>query len=286
MAEKVLVTGATGKLGGEVIRRLVERRVEVKAATRRPERAVGRFPDSVELVELDYVRTETYDAAVQWADRILLTPPPFDPHADDDLVPFLDWAVSAGTGHLVLLSAMGAERVESLALGKVERRVQSTGADWTILRPNWYMQNFDSGFIAREIESDDSFTLSAGAGEVSFVDARDVADVAAAALRGQDHFAKAYTLTGPEALDHSRAAAVLSEKAGREIRYVAVGDDAMRERLDADGWPDEQADVVIGLVRSMRDGERAAISNDIEHVLGRPARAFEAYAREFAAVWA
>ncbi|MGH7481771.1 MAG: SDR family oxidoreductase [Longimicrobiales bacterium] len=285
MAEKILVTGATGKVGRELVRRLVERRVEVKAATRQPERATGAFNRSVELVELDYVRTETYDAAVQWADRIFLTPPPFDPRADEDLVPFLDWAVSAGTQHLVLLSAMGADRLERLALRKVEKRVQRTGADWTILRPNWYMQNFESGFIAEEIERDGAFTLSAGAGEVSFVDVRDVADIATATLTSDDHLGRAYTLTGPEALDHGGAAALLSASSGREIRYVAISDDAMRERLGAEGWPDDQVEVLVGLLRSIREGERAAISPDVERVLGRPPRAFAAYAREQAKAW-
>ena len=120
MPEKILVTGATGKLGSELIRLLLETDAEVKAGTRNPERAGTRFADDVEVVRLDYDVTETWDAAVQWADRVFLVPPPFDPDSDERLVPFIDWAVQSGTRHIVLVSAMGAEARDQLALRGVE----------------------------------------------------------------------------------------------------------------------------------------------------------------------
>jgi len=151
MAEKTLVTGATGTVGRELVARLVESGCEVKAATRRPGEARAALGGVAEVVEMDYDATETWDAAVQWADRVFLVPPPFDPRSDERLVPFLDWAVQSGARHLVLLSAMGIEAREQLALRRIEQRIERTGVAWTFLRPNIYMQNFARGFVARSI---------------------------------------------------------------------------------------------------------------------------------------
>lgn len=285
MADKILVTGATGKLGGELIRLLLETDAEVKAGTRNPERAEARFADRVEVVHLDYDVTETWDHAVQWADRVFLVPPPFDPDSDERLVPFIDWTVQSGTRHIVLVSAMGAEAREQLALRGVERRLADTGVGWTFLRPNIYMQNFARGFVASSIREDGRFRLSAGEGRVSFVDARDVAEIGRAVLTGEDSFGTAYTLTGPGALSHDEVAAAIGRAAGRDVRYESIADDAMREQLTQDDWAPEQAETFTALLGAIRAGERAAVSDDTRSLLGREPTSFETFARDNAGAW-
>jgi uncharacterized protein YbjT (DUF2867 family) len=93
MSDRILVTGATGIIGSELVSLLVSEGVDVKAGTRNPDRARDLFDASVEVVELDYRQPATFDAAVEWADRVFLQPPPFDPDAYDTLAPLLDWAV-------------------------------------------------------------------------------------------------------------------------------------------------------------------------------------------------
>jgi uncharacterized protein YbjT (DUF2867 family) len=284
MAEKILVTGATGKVGSELVRLLAGRGVEVKAGTRTPS-AQPAPAEGVEVVELDYTATETWDAAVQWADRVFLVPPPFDPRSDDRLVPFLDWAVQSGSRHLVLLSAMGAEAREQMALRRIEQRIERTGVGWTFLRPNIYMQNFSSGFVAHQIRQSGAFRLAAGDSAVSFVDGRDVAAVAAAVLTGDSHLGKAYTLTGPDALTHAAAASVISEVAGRPVTYQAVPQDDMQQSLLEWGWPADQAETFARLLSAIREGVRAPVTHDLETVLGRPATSFQQFARDHAGSW-
>ena len=284
--ERILVTGATGAVGSELVERLRERGAEIKAGTRRPERARAGFGSGVEVVELDYDATETWDAAVQWADRVFLVPPPFDPGADERLVPFLDWAVQSGSRHLVLLSAMGAEARDRLALRRIEQRIEGTGVGWTFLRPNIYMQNFARGFLARSIRDTGAFRLPADGARVSFVDGRDVAAVAAATLSSDDHFGRAYTLTGPEALSHEQVAGLIGAALGRDVRYEPGTEEELQTRLRPEHWPEDQAETFAGLMASIRGGERSRVSSDLAEVLGRDPTPFERFVADAREAWA
>ena len=285
MSEKVLVTGATGKVGTEVVQGLVAHGCEVKAGTRHPARARELFDPSVEVVELDYDRAETYDAAVQWADRLLLTPPPFDPNAYETVSAFLDWAVASGTRHVTLLSAMGVDRRADLALRRVERQLEEVGVEHTILRPNLFMQNFAPGFLADEIRRDGTVSLPAGDAEVSFVDTRDVASVAIQALTGEKHFARTHTLTGPESLTLDQAAGIIAETLGKPVTYRPIQEPEMREFLEERGWSEGRIETALGLFRSVRNGLRAPVTDAVSRILQRDATPFGSYARDHVDHW-
>lgn len=286
MSENVLVTGATGKVGRELVRRLLDRGVGVLAGTRSPARARSVFADDVDVVELDYHRADTYDGALHWADRVFLVPAPFDPNHYTTLVSFMDWAVQTGIGHLVLLSAMGVERVDDLHLRKVERHVHDTGVAWTFLRPNWLMQNFSVGYIPERIRDGLPFALPAGDAKVSFVDVRDVADVAAEVLTSDRHHREAFTLTGPQSLDHHEAARVMGEVSGRDVTYEPVDGETMREILMGRGRSGTEADVIVRAYGAMRDGYREEVTSAVSDLLGREPVSFQAFAEEHAGVWA
>jgi uncharacterized protein YbjT (DUF2867 family) len=278
--ENILVTGATGKVGRELIPLLVDAGSRVKAATRDPEGARALFDSRVEVVELNYRLTETYDAALAWADRMFLVPPPFAPRAYQAIGPLLDWAVSTRVGHIVLLSGMTVPDDPELDLRKVERHLEAQDTAHTILRPNLYMQNFHPGFISRQLQRDGRIRLAAGEARVSLVDVRDVAAVAARVLTTTEHRGTALTLTGPEALSVNDAVEVLAREAGRTIDCEAVDDAAFRGVLAADGWRSGEIDVILALFASIRAGARAPVHPDVPEVLGRPARSFAEFARE------
>ncbi|MCI0433324.1 MAG: NmrA family NAD(P)-binding protein [Gemmatimonadetes bacterium] len=285
MADRVLVTGATGKVGRELVRRLLGSGEVVRAGTRRPAVARESFGTSVESVEMDYDATETWDAALQWVDRLFLMPPPFEPDAYETIHPFLDWAVTGGVQKVVLLSAMDVENLPELPLHRLERHLMTLGVPHVVLRPNLFMQNFTDGFLLDGIRERGTIELSTGAGRVSFVDGKDVAAIAAAALQDSRHDGRAYTLTGSEALDMQDVAAILSESAGRTIAYEAIDDARLRDTLTTMRWPVRRIAVALGLFRSVRDGRRAAVHPDLEDVLGSPPTRFADFAAGHGSAW-
>jgi uncharacterized protein YbjT (DUF2867 family) len=285
MSERILVTGATGPVGSEVIRLLTEAGAEVKAGTRRPDRATGLAEQGVEVVELDYYEPATFDAAVEWADRVFLQPPPFAPDAYEMLVPLLDWAVQARTGHVVTMSAMGMEVRDDLPIRRLEKHVEASGVDYTILRPNFFMQNFGQGFLGDRVRDSGQFAMPVEDARVSIVDGRDVAAVAAACLTTNDHFGRAYTLTGPGALTHSEIAQAIAGATGRSITFEPATDEEMLQWLTGAGWRPDVAGVVIALYQSVRAGVRADVTGDVEAVLGRSPTAFGDFVGLLADEW-
>ena len=285
MSQRILVTGATAPVGRELVRLLVKAGAEVKAGTRHPDRAADLFDSSVEVVELDYRQPATFDAAVEWADRLFLQPPAFEPDAYETLVPLLDWAVQAGTGHVVCLSAMGMEVREDLPIRRLERHIMSLGVDYTLLRPNFYMQAYGEGFLGERIRRTSTFSMPVEDALVSLVDGRDVAAVAAVVLTSDEHVGEEYTLTGPDALTHTEIAEIIAAVSGHDVAFEPCSDQEMLGWLTGAGWRADVAGVVIALYQSVRGGVRAQVTADIMSVLGHSPTAFDQWAEEHERLW-
>lgn len=284
MANKILVTGATGKVGGRAISALAARGEHVRAAVRDPQRAAQALPRAVEVASFNYERPETFTQAFADVNHILLIAPPGEPRLAELLAPAVDAAAAAGVEHLVFISAMGVDANETLPLRQVERRIEASGIPHTILRPNWYMQNL-LGFLAASIKQQGAIYLPAGDARTSFIDTRDVGDVAAVMLSEPGHMGKTYTLTGPQSLTYDEVAAAIAQASGRPVQYVAVPEEMMREELSGQGWPGATIDFMLNMYRPVREGRCAAVTSAVADITGRPPIRLEQFVRENASVW-
>jgi uncharacterized protein YbjT (DUF2867 family) len=183
------------------------------------------------------------------------------------------------------MTAQGVEHNDSAPLRRAEEHVEASGLPWTFVRPNWFMQNFTTGFAGSSIRAEGVIRLPAADARCAFVDVEDIAAVAAAALTGDEHAGQAYAVTGPEALTHAEVARRISEAAGRTVEYLDVPDAAFRSALATAGTPPAQVEYMATLFAGVRAGLAARVTGDVEAVLGRPATSFAAFARREAGSW-
>jgi uncharacterized protein YbjT (DUF2867 family) len=279
----VLVIGSTGRVGSELVRQLVAQGKTVKAATRNV--SAGAFPESVKAVHFDFEKPETFAPALIDVDKVFLIARPGDNHSDQAAQPFVDEAKREGISLIVNLTAMGAEMDETFMLRVLEKYIESSGVPFVHLRPNWFMQNFDSGPIYAEIQLANTIHLPAADAKLSFIDSRDIAAVACKVLCNPGYENKALTLTGNEALSHFDVTAKISGVAGRTISYVPINEESARSGLEAKGIPSGLVERWTDFFRKVRTGLCAPISLDVETVLGRPPINFDQYVKDYVSSW-
>ncbi len=282
----VLVTGATGTVGREVVSALLKREVDVTVASRDVAKARA-FAEkqgwNAPVARFDYADEAGMRAALGGVDGIFLVTPTTMHEPETVLGPFLEAAKEQGVGHVVRLSGMRTLQEPSNIHRAAEELVEASGIPYTHLRPNFFMQNFNT-FYAESIKNGGIY-LPAENGEVSFVDTRDIGAVAATVLTEAGHKNKTYTLTGGAALAHGEVAEVLSNVLGYGVRYVPLTDEQTFESMRKLGRPDAATRGVIDLYRPAQDGSAGGVSEDVKTVLGRDPTPFQKYAEDYAHVW-
>jgi uncharacterized protein YbjT (DUF2867 family) len=286
MTGRVLVLGGTGCVGAALVNALAGRGTQVAAATRRPHDArPGEVPGEAVRVRFDYDAPETFVPALAEVDRVFLMVRPGDDEAHLTAIPFLEAVERAGVQRVVALTAMGVERMEGAALRRIERRLEESALAWTVLRPNFFMQIFARDALLEGIRASGVIRIPAGDAALSFIDVRDIADVAATALTTSGHEGQAYTLTGSEALTHEAVAGLISEVTGRAVRYEPLGDDRSASELAAAGLGADRIARLLGFYRAVRAGWCQPVSPDVAGVLGRPPRTMASFVGEHRGIW-
>lgn len=265
---RLVITGATGTVGEQVVRALRDRDAEVVAAVRDPDAAAEQLGEDIKLVEFDFTRPETWGFAFQDADGLFLVRPPGEASLKGDLLPAVDAAVRSGIDHVVFLSVAGADRIPVLPHRRIERHIEGLGVDYTFLRAAFFMQNLSEVHRQDVVERDELF-VPAGNGETVFVDARDVGAVGAAALTGDGHRNRAYEVTGSDKMDYYEVAAVFSEVLGREITYAAPGPVEFVRRTYGGGTDLGFAVAMLFIYAPTRFGLTGEPTDTVEQILGR-----------------
>lgn len=275
----ILVTGATGTVGSEVVRQLVGRGESPRALVRDRQKAGQRLGEQVECVVGDLDRAETLETALTGVDRLFLLTRQSSrqPDQERDIV---SAAMRAGVGHVVKLSVFRADETSPLQIARQHRQAElvltDSGLTYTILRPPFFMQNL-LGMVR-----DGAIYTATGDGRVAMIDARDIAAVAVAALTSPKHEGEIYTPTGPEAVSFDEAATIVSQQIGEQIRHVRVPPDAVRNALQARGMQAWYAEDMAKLHTMLADGYEDAVTEDVRLMAGQPPRTLAQFARDFA----
>jgi uncharacterized protein YbjT (DUF2867 family) len=260
----VLVTGATGRVGGAVLRELVADGQAVRAAVRE----LGREGPWREEVLFSFTDPKTWTGAFEGVEAVFVMRPPQIAHVTRDMLPALQAAKAAGVRRMVLLSVQGAEHNPLVPHSRLERWLRGSGLQWTFVRSGFFMQNLSTTHAA-QIRDTDTLSLPAGHGQTSFVDIRDVAAICARAMIGESLVGRALTPTGALALSYDDVTCVLSAVLGRPVRYRSLGPWAYWQRSRDTGLPAGQAGVMFALYSACRLGLASAVTSDVLRVLGR-----------------
>ncbi|MFE9582884.1 NAD(P)H-binding protein [Nocardia sp. NPDC006044] len=280
----ILITGATGTIGSEIVRQLVARGERVRAFTRDP--AQAQLPAGVEVVRGDYHDAASITAAATGADAAFIVGI-LGPEYVDIEHALITTVRDAGVGRIVKLSAIGTGEDE---LGRIgtwhlpgEQAVRGSGAEWTILRPSSFASNTLSW--ADAIRNGRPVPSMTGTGQQGVIDPRDVSAVAVEALVSSEHTGRSYTLTGPELLTSADQAAVLAEVLGRPLEVVDVPNDAAREHMRTAGLSEAFIDGALAGQEYVRSGGNAVLTDDFREALGRSPRTYAEWAADHAALF-
>jgi uncharacterized protein YbjT (DUF2867 family) len=282
----ILVTGATGHVGSELVRLLAEQGAPARALVQSPDKADPIQRLGLEVAVGDFEQPDTLEAAMVGCDHLYLVSPP-SPRQPEQERNVVDAAKQAGVSHVVKQTVLGADPDASMAFGRwhgqVEQYLAQSGLAHTLLRPHSFMQNFL--LSAQPVADQGALYGMTGAGRTSYIDTRDIAAVAAQVLTSPGHQGQRYTLTGLEALSAAEVAERLSVATGRQVRYVDLAADAFAQALAGAGMPGWLVDAVIEGNTLLAAGDQATVTDEVARVTGRPPRTFDQFATDHRAAF-
>ena len=288
----ILVTGATGLNGAELVRRLSARGVAVRALVRNATGAnaakvaeLSRLP-GVHVAEGDMARPDTLASPLSGIDRAMLISSS-DPTMREVQSAFIDAAARAGVRHVVKLSGIIPDRKSPFRFARmhseIEQHLETSGMAFTHLRAGEFMHAYFRQVPS--IVNRGTLALPMADARIASIDIGDIAEVAADVLTSAGHEGKTYPITGPEALTMTEVAAALSEATGKPIRHPDVPPDAARAAQIAAGMPAYLADGLAELFAERRKGKEATVSQVIQTIFKRRPLSFADFARRHAAVF-
>lgn len=278
--EMILITGANGTVGREVVREVTQTEVKFCAMYRSKEDA-AKAGAVVQTVAADFADPESLLRALEGVESVFLVCSPVEQLVELE-GNMIDACKRAGVKKVVLNSALGAGDYDKSFPGwhrKVEEKLKSSGMEYVILRPNGFMQNV-LAYLAPSIRAEGAFYAAMGEAKTSYVDVRDVAAVAAKALTAGGYEGKVYELNGPEAITQADLAERISKHAGRLVRYVDIPRESHWQGMLGAGMPEWQVKALIELQDYYVSGRAAAVDGVVEKLLGRPARRLDAFLAE------
>jgi uncharacterized protein YbjT (DUF2867 family) len=268
----ILVIGASGQIGSEVVRLLKTHGQQVRSTT-------SKQPKNSDSVHIDLTTGEGIRDAFEGVTQAFIMAPP--PIADQYTIlsPLIQEAKRRGLKKVVMLSAWGANAVETSPFRRAELELEKSGLNYNIVRPNWFMQNFNT-FWVQGIKEQGKIFLPAGTAKTSFIDVKDIAAVITKLLISDEFNNRDFDISGPLALDHDQVAEEISKVSGRQIAYIDIEPAELKKGLIAAGLPVDYSDFLLLILSFLKAGYNSGVNDNVKEILGHDPRPFAQYVKE------
>jgi len=284
MSNRILVAGATGQVGSYVVKFLKEKKADFAVGVSSPEKAI----EGIESLVFSYSDHQSMVKAFQGF-RSLFLVSPFVPQMQEWMENAVKVAKEAGIKYIVRSSGGGADPNSEVVMakiqGEIDKAIADSGIQFTIVRPNTFMQNF-STYQLQSIKEQGAIYQPQGDGKSSFIHVKDVAAVAVEALLNPEkHQGKSYDLTGGEALSNGDVAAIISQATGKEVKYIDITDEVWEKSMLEYQIPQELINQLASLNKITKAGYAAGISPLVKELTGNKPITFKEFAKENAQIW-
>jgi uncharacterized protein YbjT (DUF2867 family) len=287
--KKILITGATGNVGGAVLNHLATTNVNLRVLTRDESKAqaLNKDRDVEDVVVGDFLKPETLGPALESVSKVFLLTP-INPEQAPQASNVIRAAKESGNDpYIVRLSVHQASHEapmrNSRQHAQIEDELTSSGLPYTLLRPQSFMQN--TLMVAPTVAAQGKIYQPFKDGKLGMIDARDIGEVAAKVLTEEGHEGKVYTLTGPAAISFYDVAEALSEVVGKEVSYIDVSLEKAKEAMLNRGIPEWRADALNEYAKAHSEGYSNFTTEDVEQLTGHPATSYKKFATYFERVF-
>ncbi|MFZ1292144.1 MAG: NmrA family NAD(P)-binding protein [Melioribacteraceae bacterium] len=284
MKNKILIIGASGSIGLEVAHRLIDKNLHVKIAVRDPEKAKKMNLKNTEFVKFDYFDSDTFDSTFENVQKLLLVSPPSYFGIQDKVINAIESAIKNEVELIVNISAISIESELDKPMKAIEEHIKKSGVAHVFIHPNVYMQNFNDLFRDLII-SEEEIAIPADSAKVSFVDVRDVADVAVQTLLEDNLKNNTFNLTGKQALNLHVVSYLFSEALNKEIKYKNISEDVFEKLLQSANWPTGTITGTLQLCEHIKNGKIDFVTNDIQKILNKEPIKFQQFINDYIDIW-
>lgn len=276
--EKYLIIGASGNVGSEIVKILKDQKKEIITTTSK------KTNSHKESVYANLLTKEGFEQAFEGVTRAFFMSPAGYADQYQILSPLIQEAKNRKIEKVVLMTAMGADASDESPMRKAELELIHSGISYNIIRPNWFMQNFNTFWVST-IKEQGKILLPVAESKTSFIDTNDIAAVAAKLLTNDDFSNKDFVLTGPQSLSHDEVASIISEVTGKKITFNDINPDILKENLLKAGLPKDYTDFLLTILTYVKAGYNAPVTDNVKLILGREPKNFLQYAKAHITSW-
>lgn len=278
---RYVIIGATGKIGKELLRYFSAAKIPVKAVTR----------DVSKAAQLPFVTWEQADLADRGSlERVLAgaqsvyLASSFANNLVELEANLIEAGKKSGIEHIVKISTISASPDSEFIIPRLhyqaEQQLKESGLHWTIIQPSGFMQNW-LGDLSQTVQRERKIYAATGDGGLSFMDARDIANIAYIALTdGDKHYGKTYQITGGKAINYFEVAAAITKVINEPVMYIPLTEDELRKRMQNKGMPDPFIQILLKMAESQRLGHAMKVTPTVQEVSGKPPRTAAEFVRD------